>query len=388
MANNKTRVLIVGGGPGGGFIAKALDKDPAFEVTLVDTKGVFEFVPGTPEIVLRAFTDDELDETLSRHVVPHTEYVKNGRVVVGRATSVGKDLKSVTLASGERLECDYLVLATGSTYAGVPGGDEPSPWKVPPALQLDDAAAYAAYVRELRARTTNEAIKTVLVVGGGIVGVEAAAELAESYPDVDVHLVSASDRLLPDSPKNLGKRAADFFEVTGVTVYHGERAARSEEDGGRVWVTSKTGTRITPDAVLWCVGISPATGYLAESGLGNLLDERGFVRVGPSLDVEGHPHAFAVGDLPTGPFMRTSANAMKHAEFLVPRIKKLSQGKEPKAGAKAPAQQKPQILSLGAKSALADMGAFTLTGFTKRGSSIASKLKNSVWKFVSFELRK
>jgi NADH dehydrogenase FAD-containing subunit len=96
-------VAVIGGGYGGTAVAKALD-DIA-DVVLVEPKDAFVHNVAS----LRALVDPSW---LPRVYFPYEGLLANGRVVTGRA--VKADVGQVTLASGEQISADYIVLATGS----------------------------------------------------------------------------------------------------------------------------------------------------------------------------------------------------------------------------------------------------------------------------------
>ena len=62
------------------------------------------------------------------------------------------------------------------------------------------------------------AAESILVVGGGIVGVELAGEVIVNFPQKLVTLVCAGDRLIPDKPPSIGHRARHFLEERNVKV--------------------------------------------------------------------------------------------------------------------------------------------------------------------------
>src|SRR5438477_11996794 len=98
-------VVVVGGGYAGTLVAKALDPDA--DVTLVDPREAFVNAAAS----LRALTRPDW---APHAFFPFETLLERGQIIRDRAVSV--DPKGVTLASGERVEADYLVLATGSGY--------------------------------------------------------------------------------------------------------------------------------------------------------------------------------------------------------------------------------------------------------------------------------
>ena len=99
-------VVVVGGGYGGAAVAKALESKA--DVVLIDPRDAFVNAAGS----LRALAQPDWAGNM---FFPFDTLLTRGTVIRDRAISV--DPGGVTLASGRRVEADYLVLATGSNYA-------------------------------------------------------------------------------------------------------------------------------------------------------------------------------------------------------------------------------------------------------------------------------
>ncbi|MBE8471310.1 NAD(P)/FAD-dependent oxidoreductase [Streptomyces justiciae] len=203
-------------------------------------------------------------------------------VRIGRVASVDADAKTVTVLAGGtegRLEYDTLVYALGSgwTDQGVPGVTE----------HAHQIASRPGALR-LRERLTElTAGAPVVVVGGGLTGLELATELAESRPDLDIALVARDglgDWLSPTGRAHLGKVVADL----GITV-HEHTAVTGVQDG-----TVHTGDGPIPAAVtVWTTGFAvhpiAAATTLKVTGTGRIVVDAGMRSV-------SHPDVYAVGD--------------------------------------------------------------------------------------------
>src|ERR1700685_1720689 len=160
-------VVVIGGGYAGINAAKSLD-DVA-DVVLVEPKDAFVHNVAS----LRALADPSW---LPRIYLSYDGLLANGRVIRERAAKVEGVL--VTLASGEEIAADYIVLATGSAY--------PFPAK----SDLDSAAAAHAKVRA--AHVALSAAQRVLLVGAGPVGIELAGEIKAAWPGKHVTLLDVA----------------------------------------------------------------------------------------------------------------------------------------------------------------------------------------------------
>src|SRR5882757_6717655 len=147
-------VAVIGGGYGGWVVAKALDSEADADVILIDPRDAFANVAGS----LRALAQPDW---ASNMFFSFDTLLTRGRVIQDSAVSV--DPGGVTLASGGRVDADYVVLATGSTYTY-------------PARPKSHSTAEA--LNDMR-QTHKELIDSerVLILGAGPVGTELAGEI-------------------------------------------------------------------------------------------------------------------------------------------------------------------------------------------------------------------
>ncbi|GAA1761975.1 NAD(P)/FAD-dependent oxidoreductase [Nonomuraea bangladeshensis] len=202
---------------------------------------------------------------------------------LAQVAGVDAGRRTVTVADAdgvEELSYDTLVYALGSGWdaQGVPGAAEH-------AYELAGRSG-ALRLRERLARL--DAGQAVLVVGGGLTGVEAAAELAEARPDLDVALSvrgGLGDWLSPKGREHLRK----VFGRLGVTVH--ERADVTAVAAGRV--STADGRDIPAAVTVWTTGfavhpIARATA-LEVTGTGQIV-------VDATMRSVSHPDVYAIGD--------------------------------------------------------------------------------------------
>jgi NADH dehydrogenase FAD-containing subunit len=135
------------------------------------------------------------------------------RIVPGEDGKTGK----VELGSGEEVEYEYLVLATGAS--GV------LPSRVPAETKQEGIELLVAEQDKLRAATD------VVVVGGGAAGIELVADAKARYPEKNVTLVHSRETLLGRFGPQLGAKALEELERLGVVMRLGERVIASEDVG-------------------------------------------------------------------------------------------------------------------------------------------------------------
>ena len=211
------------------------------------------------------------------------------RVHAGR-TAVRLDLPSgrVVDDAGSSYPFDRVVLATGAaaTIPALPGLRGPDGRLRPGAhvlRSLDDC-------RDLRAATTNA--ESALVLGGGLLGVEAATALAER--GLAVTLAHRGRTLLDRQLEaTAGTTLTEAVRDLGIEVRTGIRADRAVVTAGRVTgIAFGDGSSVTADLVLLSCGVVPRTDLAAEAGL---PVSRG-VLVDPDLTSPGDRRVAAIGD--------------------------------------------------------------------------------------------
>jgi NADH dehydrogenase FAD-containing subunit len=299
-------VAVVGGGYGGVTTAKALD-DVA-DVVLVEPRDAFVHNVAA----LRGLVDPQWTDQL---FFPYDRLLTRGRVVRDRAVAV--DATGVTLASGERIAADYIVLATGSTY--------PFPAKV----DVHDSAEASA-----KLRVTREALasaNSVLLLGAGPVGLELAGEIKAAWPDKAVTIVDPATDIvvsggLPDEFRAELRRQLDALGIElllGTTL---REDPPSEPGAAKTFtVTTQSGAEINADIWFRCYGVVPVTGFLADD-LAGALAPNGHLNVTPELRLPGHRNIFAVGDVTAIAEPKMAKAAEKHGEVVAANIRTLIQG--------------------------------------------------------------
>ncbi|MGA5122668.1 NAD(P)/FAD-dependent oxidoreductase [Streptomyces pseudogriseolus] len=278
------RIIVLGAGYAGasaaGRLARRLHRDDV-SLTLVNAE---------PDFVERVRNH----ELATGRELPHRPLADllagtGVELKVARVTAVDVDRKVVTVtgdtggtgdSGAEELAYDTLVYALGSRWNdhGVPGAAEH-------AYEIAGRAG-ALRVRDRLAGLT--AGQPVVVVGGGLTGLEAATEIAESRPDLDV-ILAASDGLGDWlSPKGRGHLRAVFARL-GITAR--ENAQVTAVEAGRV--VTADGTVLPSALTVWTAGFAVhpiARATTLEVG------DTGQIVVDGTMRSVSHPDVYAVGD--------------------------------------------------------------------------------------------
>src|SRR5205809_1914066 len=294
-------VVIVGGGFGGLYAARALAHRPV-RVTLLDRRNHHLFQPLLYQVATAVLNASDIAVPLMSVLRRAT----NSTVLLAEVERVELANRRLVLDRGE-MGYDALVLAAGASHSYF-GHDE---WEMlaPGLKTLEDALeirrrvllAYEAAERE-QDGAERQALLTFVVVGGGPTGVELAGALGEisrqtiarDFRLIDptksrIVLLEGGSLILPTFPESLSRSAADALRRIGVEVRVRAIVTRVTPDA--VWLG---GEQIRTRTVLWAAGVAATP--LART-LGVPLDRSGRVLVEPDLSIPVHPEAFVVGDM-------------------------------------------------------------------------------------------
>ena len=296
------RVVIIGGGFGGLYAAKALRAAPV-EVTLIDRRNHHVFQPLLYQVATAGLSAIDIGEPIRRILRKQA----NASVHLAEVVSVDLDGCRVELAGGERVDYDYLIVATGAqdSYFGHDDWEPHAPGlkSIEDALEIRRRVLSAFEQAEVTSdRDVQRSLLTFAVIGGGPTGAELAGALAElarhtltdEFRRIDagearIVLIEAGERILSGYPPGLSARAHRQLERLGVEIRTGAPVTGIDSDG-----VNLGDERIRCRTVLWAAGV-------AASGLGAFLgadlDRAGRVMVEPDLTVLGHREVFVVGDL-------------------------------------------------------------------------------------------
>ena len=298
--------MIVGGGFGGLFAARAFDGAPV-KVTLLDRHNYHLFQPLLYQVATAELSPADVASPI-RWILRRQ---KNIEVLLAEVVAIDPAGRRLLLDHDEPASFDYLILAPGATHSYF-GHDE---WSTdaPGLKTLEDALAIRQRVLlafEVAERTSDadqrRRLLTFVIVGGGPTGVELAGALAEiarqsmrtnfrriSPESSRIILLEGGAHVLGTFAEPLRHAARRSLERLGVEVRTGAIVTGVDERGVTIGTAGDVG-RIDAHTVLWAAGV--AASPLAKS-LGVPLDRAGRITAEPTLRVPGHPRIFVVGDL-------------------------------------------------------------------------------------------
>src|SRR4051794_35805023 len=299
-----TRIVIVGGGPGG-YEAALVAAQLGADVTVIEREGLggacvlTDCVPSKTLISAAevAVSDVDLVEVNARvralagaqSADIGTRLRREGVAIVEGSATV-RSAGSVVV-DGQELAADAILLAVGATPRVLPGM-EPDGERI-----LTWREVYGL----------NEVPEHLVVVGSGVTG----AEFASGYLGLGSHvtLVSSRERVLPGEDADAATALEDVFARRGMTVLSRSRAQSVTRTADGVVVTLTDGRQVEGSHCLLAVGSVPNTHDLGLEHVGVRFDAGGFIEV-DRVSRTSVPGVYAAGDC-TGVLMLASVAAMQ-----------------------------------------------------------------------------
>jgi nitrite reductase (NADH) large subunit len=282
------QLVVAGNGMVGQRFVEALrdrDADRRWRVTVLSEESRRAY----DRVNLSAYFDGT--DAADLDLVPDGCYATAGYDLrLGEAvTAIDRAAGVITTNRGSQLRYDALVLATGS-YAfvpPVPGADLPGCFAY---RTLDDLDAIKAAARHAAAGTRGR--RAGLVIGGGLLGLEAARALR--LLGLSPHVVELAPRLMPlQVDDGGGALLRDMIEELDVTVWLGTSVRDIARDGTRLLATLANGTELDVDVVVFAAGVRPRDQLARAAGLD--LGPRGGIAVDDGCR-SSDPAIYAIGE--------------------------------------------------------------------------------------------
>ena len=364
---NKTKIVIVGGGFGGVYTAKNLQKyfdcDSA-EITLINPSNYFLFTPLLHEVATGNLSPESIVE-------PIREVFRDSCInfVEDTVTEVKSETKEV-VTNHATFSYDYLVISAGAetNYFGTPGAKE----NTITLKNMNDAVALRNYIIsicEKAVKENNKNLLSVAIVGAGATGVELATELVEymqhtifSYykasgfvkEDIKITLVTATPDVISMFPQKMRDIALAELNKRGIQVMANAMVTKVDPHS----ITFKDGQTLNAETLIWVAGVTPSLSNIKGVEVG----PKKRIEVNASLQSLKNPEIFALGDA-GGAFPMLAQVAVRQARVVAQNIHLLARkGETNPLLIPFSFKQKILLISLGQWSAVGHFGSITLRG--------------------------
>ena len=365
----KPRVIIIGGGFGGLYAARALKGDDV-ELLVLDRTNHHLFQPLLYQVATATLAATDITAPI-RWLLRKQ---RNATVLMTEVVTIDMERRVVIASNAREFPYDYLIVAAGARHAYF-GHPEWEP--VAPGLKsIADAIELRRRILTAfeRAELTDDADErstwlSFVVVGGGPTGVELAGMLPTIAKDAlardfrriatrtaRVTLLEGGSRILPSYPPALSEHARLDLSALGVDVRLGALVTGIEPGIVRVGETDT----IQAHTVIWAAGNAASPLGASVGG----TDRMGRVLVEPDLSVAGHPEVFVIGD------MASISIGGKHVPGVAPAA--MQMGQHAAQGIRRSLEQrertpflyrnKGDLATIGRHRAIADFGRLQVTG--------------------------
>lgn len=322
------KVVIIGGGFAGASAAQKLQRE--FDVTLIDTKDYFEFTPS----ILRTIVEPK---HIAKIQVLHRHYLPKARVVKEEVNDI---TTTDVLTTKQKIAYDYLLISSGSSYT--------TPIKEKNTVIANRAATLRSYTAVLAKA------KKVLIIGGGLVGVELAAEIIDHYPDKEVTIIHAHENLITRHHPKAVRYAQKFLLQKGIRIIYNQRMVENKEG----YCFTNKGVCLRHDIIFICTGIKANSQFL-ENNFSTILNHKQQLKVNNHLQAIGHPTIFAAGDITARNEEKTAQNAERQAALAVRNIRHLDKKEKLE---EYHSSERPMVISLGKKNGIFTYKNIVITG--------------------------
>lgn len=352
------KLVVIGGGFTGALIAKTLENQGLFNVTLIDTKNYFEFTPS----ILRTIVEPS---HIKKIQVIHSHYLHKTKIIIGEVYLASeKEVRIKCRGNSKKIiDFDYLVISSGSGY------------NLPMKEKNIVISTRANTLRDYHEKLSKS--KDVLIIGGGLVGVELASEILEHYEGKGkrITIVHAKEDLIERNPRKAKEYAEKFLKNKGASIIFNERVVKSDKKG--IFITN-TGRKIKTDMAFLCTGIKPNFEFLKDN-FSSSLNKRNQVNVNSYLQLKKNKNIFSAGDINSIKEEKTAQNAEAQAEVVVRNLINMEMGKPL---CKYESKPRVMVISLGKRNGILTYKNFVMTGI------IPGILKGLIEKKTMFKYKK
>ncbi len=297
MAQN---IVIIGGGFAGTICAKILEtKLGHCNIYLIDDKDYFYYMPALPKLLTKPKYAEKIK-------ISYRKILKDTKIINEKLKVIRKDRIET---DRQKLPFKFLIISAGSYTPVILKNSVNYVIK-----NLDGAVKASSALKD---------VKNVAVVGGGLTGVEIAAELATKTIK-NVTVISGAERLTERLCPRVSKKIKKFLEKKGVNVIVGESIVKQTDN---TLITSEN-KEIHADMAFLCVGIKPNTVDFDKKQFRNVINEKGYIITDRFLRLKGSKNIFVGGDVSSIQEEKTAQNAIKHGKKIAKNIVNMIAGRE------------------------------------------------------------
>lgn len=289
-------LVILGGGYGGikvltGLLGSALPDD--LQITVIDKNSYHSYKTEFHTIV--AGTAAEIDVRIGFPVHDQVTYE------FGTVKGIDTENERITFQDSSKvIAYDYLVISVGceDSYHGIEGANE-----FTESVQSFAKARYAGL-----AVGNSKPYSKISIVGAGLSGIEAASEIRESRPDLNIRLLDRGGSVLKAFDPKIQAHVSDWFLKNDVEVLHHANVEYVEKDG-----VCNNGICYVNDVTIWTAGVQP---HSLVQALPFKKDNYNKVVVNDFYQTSTHNNVYVIGDNASSEYSPSAQLAGQQGEQL------------------------------------------------------------------------
>ena len=350
------RVVIVGANFAG--LSTAMNLPRRCRATIIDSRPEFEFLPNIHELVSGLKKPASLRLGKSRLIKR-----AGHQFIEDHVTSIDPVKKRVYTSKRRNIPYDVCVVAAGGVNQtrGISGAFKYT-------MPFKTADHCDSIGKRLKALSRSRRRRSVVIVGGGLEGIEALGEILRRYrrnPALEIHVVETRERVLPSEPPGLDRDIKKNCLPFNVHFHCGARVTRVAAN--KVWLSS--GESIDTGATIWTGGAAPSP-LLRKSGLVEQPNE--WAPVTDTLQSKLWNSIFVAGDAAEVPQLtgKQAYHAMDMGRLVAQNIGLMLAGKELK---EFHPSSKPKVISFG------DLQTYVIFASTAVASPFLAGLKEGIF---------
>jgi NADH dehydrogenase len=360
----RQHVAIVGANFAGLKTALQLPSD--LKVTLLDPSPAFEYLPNIHELVSGVKRPENLRISKNR-IIGWAGH----RFICDTVLEIDPIANRLVTAGGKRIRFDILVVATGgvNNTFGVKGAQTHA-W---PFKTVNNCREIG---EQIRRRAIVEKDLNLVIVGGGLEGIEALGEILRRYrkhAGLGVHMVERNQRMISDAPPVLDQEIRNLCRHYRVTFHNDVSVSQVNNHS----VEISTGIALDSDLTIWTGGSKPP-GLLFQSGLCETPNQ--WAPVKETLQSRFFEHVFVAGDaaqLKT-PISKQAYHAMDMGTWAAANLRRLISGEPLKPFCPA---EKPMLVSFG------DLTTFLSDGASVFSGASLAAVKEGIFQYTMAQMQ-
>lgn len=344
------KVIIIGGGFCGSKTAKILEKQKNIDLTLIDKKNYFEYYPSLPKTIKN-------NSNISKIKKYYKDFLKKSNIIIDEVIEVNK--KYVITRKQKKHYFDLLVISSGIEY---------------PIFLKNTKNVYTLTKSEniYKINITLKNSKKILIIGGGLIGVETAAEIADKTKDKEIIIVHPHNRLIERNPVHISKKAEQILKKKQIKIIFNEKIVNKEK---KFYISNKK-NRYDADIAIWCAGIKYNPFFMKKFNE-KIFSEKKSLKVNSYLQLKYNKNIFVGGDITDISEEKTGYNAERHGQIIAQNIIKIKNKKDLR---KYKSIKTPLVLGLGKYNGIFIYKNFMITGL------LPAFLKKFIEKWTLFKL--